>query len=162
MSSENHCKVNRKPLENGKRNSTDARANSFMTHFITWCALRQNMTRKWMRICVSAYCASAPRAELLRAGGQKAAKILFFHPFPSWHETLAANCGLTRNSNRKGSGGNDSITACFWALFLWKTAVFQVKSTRFMNFAIFEISLWTPTLSISRFFTEEGAAVPGK
>ena len=30
-----------------------------------------------------------------------------------------------------------------------------------MNFAISQISLWTPTLSILRFFTEEGAAVPG-
>ena len=30
-----------------------------------------------------------------------------------------------------------------------------------MNFAILQISLWTPTLSILRFFTEEGAAVPG-
>ena len=63
---------------------------------------------------------------------------------------------------RKGSGGNGSITACDYTIFIGKPAVFTRKHTGFFYFAGFAAGHLTPGLTISRILTREGAAVPGE
>ena len=69
---------------------------------------------------------------------------------------------MTRNSMRKGSGGNNSITACDYMIFIGKPTVFTRKHTGFFYFAGFAAGPLTPGLTISRILTREGAAVPGE
>ncbi len=61
---------------------------------------------------------------------------------------------------RKGSGGNNSITACNYIVFMLKPAIFTGKHTGFFHFAGFAAGPLTPGLTISRILTREGAAVP--
>ena len=63
---------------------------------------------------------------------------------------------------RKGSGGNNSITACDYMVFMLEPAVFTGKHTGFFHFAGFAAGPLTPGLLISRILTREGAAVPGE
>ncbi len=63
---------------------------------------------------------------------------------------------------RKGSGGNGSITACDYTVFIGKSAVFTGKHTGFFYFAGLATGPLTPGLTISRILTREGAAVPGE
>ena len=61
---------------------------------------------------------------------------------------------------RKGSGGNGSITACDYTVFIGKSDVFTRKHTGFFYFAGLATGPLTPGLTISRILTREGAAVP--
>ena len=63
---------------------------------------------------------------------------------------------------RKGSGGNGSITACDYTVFIGKSDVFTRKHTGFFYFAGLATGPLTPGLTISRILTREGAAVPGE
>jgi hypothetical protein len=61
---------------------------------------------------------------------------------------------------RKGSGGNNSITACDYMVFMLEPAVFTGEHTGFFHFAEFAAGPLTPGLLILRILTREGAAVP--
>jgi hypothetical protein len=61
---------------------------------------------------------------------------------------------------RKSSGGNISITACDYTVFMLEPAAFTGEHTGFFHFAGFAAGPLTPGLLILRILTREGAAVP--